>query len=286
MRLMTFIHDGVTQAGVRCENAVIPLSRLSPDLPDDLKSLLQQGLLADTRSALDEFTGEGVPLEEIQYEVLIPQPGKFACIGRNYAAHAAEGGADVPTFPEVFFRGATSLLPHQGAIIRPQCSEMLDFEGEIAFVIGKRCRHASEENALEFVAGYSLFHDATLRDYQKASSQWTVGKNFDGTGAFGPELVTADELPDGAAGLILTTHLNGELMQEGNTDHLIFSVRRLIAILSEAMTLEPGDVVSTGTPSGVGFARTPPVWLKPGDIVDIEVPGIGKLSNTVEEESV
>jgi 2-keto-4-pentenoate hydratase/2-oxohepta-3-ene-1,7-dioic acid hydratase in catechol pathway len=163
---------------------------------------------------------------------------------------------------------------------------MLDFEGEIAFVIGKHCRHASEENALDFVAGYSLFNDGTLRDYQKRTSQWTMGKNFDQTGAFGPELVTVDELPGGAAGLTLTTHLNGELMQEGNTDDLIFPVRHLIAVLSEAMTLEPGDVVSTGTPSGVGFARTPPVWLKPGDTVDIEVPGIGKLSNTVEDESV
>ena len=162
---------------------------------------------------------------------------------------------------------------------------MLDFEGEIAFVIGKSCRHASEEDALDYVAGYSLFHDATIRDYQKFSSQWTVGKNFDGTGAFGPELVTVDELPEGAAGLTLTTRLNGELMQQGNTDHLIFPVRRLIAILSECMTLEPGDVVSTGTPAGVGFARTPPVWMQAGDTVEIEVQGIGRLSNIVQDEA-
>lgn len=284
MRLMTFIHDGVTRAGVKRDNDVVPFGWLSPEFPEDLKTLLGQGLLTDVEKALDAFSGDGIPLADIRYDVLIPQPGKLACIGRNYAAHAAEGGADVPTFPEVFFRGSTSLVPHQGAIIRPRCSEKFDFEGEIAFVIGKPCRHASEENALEFVAGYSLFHDGTLRDYQKRSSQWTVGKNFDETGAFGPELVTADELPDGAEGLTLTTHLNGELMQEGNTDQLIFPVRRLIAILSEAMTLEPGDVVSTGTPSGVGFARKPPIWLRPGDVVDIEVQGIGKLSNTVQDE--
>jgi 2-keto-4-pentenoate hydratase/2-oxohepta-3-ene-1,7-dioic acid hydratase in catechol pathway len=222
----------------------------------------------------------------VQHQVLIPQPGKLACIGRNYAAHAAEGGADVPAFPEVFLRGPTSLVAHGDAIIRPQCSAMLDFEGEIAFIIGSRCRHASEDTALEHVAGYSLFHDATLRDYQKRSSQWTVGKNFDGTGAFGPELVTADELPAGAAGLTLMTRLNGAVMQEGNTDQLIFPVRRLIAILSECMTLEPGDVVSTGTPSGVGFARNPPVWMQAGDTVEIDVPGIGKLSNTVRDEIV
>lgn len=286
MRLMTFIHDGVTQAGVRRGDNVIPFSSLSPKFPADLKSLLEQGLLTDVGGALDAFAGDGIPLADVQYDVLIPQPGKVACIGRNYAAHAAEGGADVPNFPEVFFRGATSLAPHQGAIIRPLCSEKFDFEGEIAFIIGKCCRHASEENALEFVAGYSLFHDGTLRDYQKRTSQWTVGKNFDGTGAFGPELVTTDELPAGAAGLTLTTHLNGEMMQEGNTDQLIFPVHRLIAMLSEAMTLEPGDVVSTGTPSGVGSARKPPVWLQPGDNIDIEVQGIGKLSNTVQDEVV
>lgn len=285
MRLMTFIHDGVSQAGVKRDDDVIPLNTLSPDFPANLKTVLQRGLLKDVATALDAFTGSGLPLANVQYDVLIPEPGKLACIGRNYAAHAAEGGADVPSFPEVFFRSATSLVPHDGAIIRPKCSNRFDFEGEIAFVIGKRCRHASEENALEFVAGYSLLNDGTLRDYQKRTSQWTMGKNFDRTGALGPELVTADELPEGAEGLTLTTHLNGELMQQGNTNDLIFPVRHLIAVLSEAMTLEPGDVVSTGTPSGVGFARTPPVWLKPGDTVDIEVPGIGKLSNTVQDET-
>ena len=143
------------------------------------------------------------------------------CIGRNYAAHAAEGGAETPTFPEVFFRGPTSLVTHQGAIVRPKCSEMLDFEAEIAFVMGKSCRHATEANALDYIAGYTLFNEATIRNYQKFSSQWTIGKNFDSTGAFGPELVTSDELPDGIAGMSLTTRLNGELMQDGRTDDLV-----------------------------------------------------------------
>lgn len=284
MRLLTFIHDGIEQVGVRRDDTVVPVSNLLPDPPSTLQELLEQGSLAVMREAVPKYTGPGIPVADVQYQVLIPRPGKLACIGRNYAAHAKEGGNEVPTFPEVFFRGPTCLVPHDGTIIRPQCSEKLDFEGEIAFVIGKRCRHATEENALDFVAGYSLFNDATLRDYQKASSQWTVGKNFDGTGAFGPELVTADELPDGAIGLTLTTRLNGELMQEGNTDQLMFPVRRLIAILSECMTLEPGDVVSTGTPSGVGFARKPPVWMKAGDTVEIEVQGIGALRNTVQDE--
>jgi 2-keto-4-pentenoate hydratase/2-oxohepta-3-ene-1,7-dioic acid hydratase in catechol pathway len=228
--------------------------------------------------------GAGIALDDIEYLPLIPRPGKILCIGRNYAAHAAEGGAETPTYPEVFFRGSTSLVPHQGTIVRPQCSETLDFEGEFAFVVGKRCRHATDENALDCIAGYTLFNDATIRKYQRLSSQWTMGKNFDGTGAFGPELVTVDELPEGMVGRTLTTKLNGELMQEGSIDNLVFPVRQLVTILSECLTLEPGDVVVTGTPAGVGYARKPPVWMKHGDTVEIEVEGLGKLTNTVQDE--
>jgi 2-keto-4-pentenoate hydratase/2-oxohepta-3-ene-1,7-dioic acid hydratase in catechol pathway len=285
MRLLTFFHGGVEQVGVRRGSGVIPVGDLLPDMPASLIDILSQGGLDSLREPLETHSDDGIPVADIQYQTLIPRPGKVVCIGRNYAAHAAEGGAEVPTFPEVFMRGATSLIPHQGSIIRPRCSEMLDFEGEIALVIGKRCRHATADNALDHVAGYSLFHDATIRNYQKFSSQWTVGKNFDGTGAFGPELVTADELPGGVVGLTLTTRLNGELMQEGHTDQLIFPVQKLITILSEAMTLEPGDVIVTGTPAGVGFARKPPIWLQAGDQVEIEVEGIGKLVNTVEDET-
>lgn len=284
MRLITFIHDGREQIGVRQGEQVIPVGSLGANFPDSVRQLLVDGQLDDLRSKTSSFEGTGIALADIEYRPLIPRPGKIICIGRNYAAHAAEGGAETPTFPEVFFRGPTSLIPHQGTIIRPQCSEMLDFEGEFAFVVGKACRHASEDNALDFIAGYTLFNDATLRDYQKVSSQWTVGKNFDSTGAFGPELVTADELPDAMAGLSLTTRLNGKLMQDGQIDHLVFPVRTLIAILSECMTLEPGDVVVTGTPAGVGFARKPPVWMKHGDTVEIEVQGLGKLINTVQDE--
>lgn len=284
MKLLTYILDGIEQVGIRREDKVVPVRDLSSDYPPSLLEILAQDKLDAIREAFANYDGEGIPISAIQYQTLIPRPGKVVCIGRNYAAHAKEGGAEPPTFPEVFMRGAMSLLPHQGEIIRPQCSTKLDFEGEIAFIIGKTCRHATADDALDYIAGYSLFHDATLRDYQRFSSQWTVGKNFDSTGAFGPELVTADELPDGVAGLTLTTRLNGELMQEGNTDLLIFSVVRLIEILSEAMTLEPGDVVVTGTPSGVGSARTPPVWLKSGDQVEIEVAGIGRLVNSVRDE--
>jgi len=284
MRLITYRHDGREQVGVRQDNDVIPVTSVAPDLPNSIRQLLVDDLLEELKGRTAGFDDDCISVDDIEYLRLIPDPGKIICIGRNYAAHAAEGGAETPTFPEVFFRGATSLVPHEGNIIRPQCSEMLDFEGEFAFIVGTACRHATEANALDYIAGYTLFNDATIRNYQRFSSQWTVGKNFDGTGAFGPELVTSDELPDGMAGLSLTTRLNGALMQEGQTDHLVFPVRTLVRILSECMTLEPGDVVVTGTPAGVGYARKPPVWMKAGDTVEVEVTGLGKLINTVQDE--
>lgn len=277
MRLITFFRNGREQIGVRQDDVVIPVA-------GSIIQILAEGRLGKVQDDVSRFDGSAIPLSDIEYLPLIPRPGKIICIGRNYAAHAAEGGAETPTFPEVFFRGATSLIPHKGIIIRPQCSETLDFEGEVAAVIAKSCRHATEDNALDYIAGYTLFNDATIREYQRFSSQWTVGKNFDNTGAFGPELVTSDELPDGMAGLSLTTKLNGELMQDGQIDNLVFPVRTLISILSECMTLEPGDVVVTGTPAGVGYARKPPVWMKHGDTVEIEVEGLGKLINTVQDD--
>jgi 2-keto-4-pentenoate hydratase/2-oxohepta-3-ene-1,7-dioic acid hydratase in catechol pathway len=284
MRLLTFSHDGRDHAGIRKDDQIIPVSSLDPKLPDSILGLLAGVHLDGLRSRVAAYDGATVALDDVEYQVLIPRPGKVICIGRNYAAHAAEGGAETPTYPEIFFRGPTSLVAHQKSIIRPRCSEMLDFEAEVAFLIGKSCRHASKENALDFIAGYTLFNEATIRNYQKFSSQWTIGKNFDSTGAFGPELVTSDELPDGIAGMSLTCRLNGELMQDGRTDDLVFPVRTLVAILSECMTLEPGDVVVTGTPAGVGYARKPPIWMKPGDTVEVESPGIGKLVNTIRDE--
>lgn len=284
MKLLSFSHGGRDQIGVRKDDQVIPASNLDPELPESMLGILAGGHLKALQSKADSYDGDSIAVDEIEYQILIPRPGKVICIGRNYAAHAAEGGAETPTFPEIFFRGPTSLVPHRGSIVRPQCSEMLDFEGEIALVIGKTCRHATEANALDFIAGYTLFNEATIRNYQKFSSQWTIGKNFDDTGAFGPELVTSDELPDGIVGMNLTTRLNGDVMQDAMTDDLVFPVRKLIAILSECMTLEPGDVVVTGTPAGVGYARKPPIWMKAGDTVEIEVPGIGKLVNTIRDE--
>lgn len=285
MKLVSFSYQNQNHVGVRIEDQLVPLSNLDASLPTSLRELLEAGKLDEISMKLASYQGEALSIDDVEYLPLIPEPGKIICIGRNYAAHAAEGGAEVPSYPEIFYRGKTSLLGHKQPIIRPKCSDKLDYEGEFVFVVGKTCRHATEENALDFIAGYSLFNDATIRDYQRFSSQWTIGKNFDASGPFGPELVTSDELPDGLSGLSLTTTLNGEVMQNAEIDNLVFSVRSLVAILSECMTLEPGDVVVTGTPAGVGYARKPPVWMKAGDIVEVSIEGLGTLSNKVVEET-
>jgi acylpyruvate hydrolase len=285
MRLVSYNYDHQDQVGVRRDDQIIPLSAIAPQLPQSIRGLLEERALKEVEEKASNYQGETIPVEDIEYIPLIPEPGKIICIGRNYAAHAAEGGAEVPSYPEIFYRGKTSLLGHRESIIRPKCSDKLDYEGEFVFVVGKTCRHASEENALDYIAGYSLFNDATLRDYQRFSSQWTIGKNFDATGAFGPELVTSDELPEGLAGLRLKTELNGEVVQDASIDDLVFPVRTLVRILSECMTLEPGDVVVTGTPAGVGYARKPPVWMRAGDKIEVSVDGLGRLSNSVSDES-
>lgn len=222
-----------------------------------------------------------IPGTDIEYLTPIARPGKIICLGLNYAAHAAEGGFTPPDYPTLFMRAASSLTPHTGVISLPACSSKLDYEGELAVIIGRTAFQVSEEDALDYVAGYSIFNDATIRDYQKKTSQWTIGKNFDSTGAFGPLLVTPDELPEGASGLRISTALNGLIMQDDNTDSMIFSVARTIAILTECLTLEPGDVIAMGTPEGVGYVRKPPVYMKDGDECTIQIEGIGSLTNRI-----
>lgn len=216
----------------------------------------------------------------------IPRPGKILCVGLNYVDHAAESPyVHVPSYPAFFARFATSLIADGAPIIRPDCSHELDWEGELVAVIGKRVRHIREEDALDCVAGYSIFNDASIRDYQFLAPQWTPGKNFDDTGAFGPEFVTADELPPGARGLMLEVFLNGKKMQSANTDDMVFPVATLVSKASEFTTLEPGDIIVTGTPAGVGFARKPPVFMQHGDRVEVRIDRIGILSNPVRNET-
>jgi acylpyruvate hydrolase len=253
-------------------------------LGGDLRSFLYEdsalSSLAEKLSAAPE-----IALADIDVLPPIVRPGKILCIGLNYAAHSQESGFETPTYPAVFARFANSLIGDGDPIVRPNVSDLLDYECELAVVIGKGGRHISEEHALDHVAGYSLFNDGSVRDFQIKSQQWTMGKSFDGTGAFGPELVTRDELPPGCAGLRIRTLLNDEVMQEANISELIFDVAELVATLSEAMTLDPGDVIVTGTPDGVGALRKPQVWMKPGDVCTIEIEQIGTLTNPVVQET-
>ena len=220
----------------------------------------------------------------VRWALPVARPGKIICLGLNYAAHAAEGGNAAPEYPSFFLRGASSLVAHGAPLLRPHASDQLDFEAELAVIIGRRARHLGASDALSAVAGYACFNDGTLRDYQRRTTQWTIGKNFDGTGAFGPWLVPAAALPPGASGLRIESRLNGAVMQSDNTAHMVVTVAQALVLLSEVMTLEPGDVVAMGTPAGVGYARKPPVWMKPGDRIEVEIDGVGLLSNLVAEE--
>lgn len=208
------------------------------------------------------------------------------CVGLNYRDHAEEGGHPIPDYPALFLRTSTSLAAHNQAIVRPRISSKLDYEAELAVVIGKTCKRVDEAAAETCVFGYTIFNDISLRDFQKKSTQWTAGKNFDGTGPLGPAVVTADEVPPRAEGLAISCAVNGEVLQDSNTNDMIFSVPRIISLLSEFMTLEPGDHIAMGTPAGVGFARTPPIWLKAGDKVEVTIAKLGTLSNTIIDEEI
>lgn len=220
----------------------------------------------------------------ITYIPPIANPAKIICVGLNYADHTRESPYEQPDYPTLFPRFATSLIGHGQPLVRPLVSDSLDFEGEMVAVIGRGGRHISRARALEHVAGYSIFNDGSVREYQFKSPQWTVGKNFDGTGAFGPVFVTSDELPAGGRGLRLETRLNGVVVQSATTDDMLFDVAEVIAVVSEAITLAPGDVIVTGTPAGIGWARTPRLLMRHGDICEVEIEGIGLLRNPVIDE--
>ncbi|ABS61792.1 5-oxopent-3-ene-1,2,5-tricarboxylate decarboxylase [Parvibaculum lavamentivorans DS-1] len=284
MRLVTFEKNGTARLGLAEGLEVADLSG-SDSTPASLLALLaagDEGLAAARKAAI---SAPRYPLDELKLLPVLPRPGKIICLGLNYAAHAAEGGREKPDYPNFFMRCATSLLGHQIPIVRPRVSTQLDFEAELAAIIGREVpRHVAREEALTFVAGYACFNDVSVRDYQRRTPQWTIGKNFDATGPFGPAFVTADELPAGAAGLKIESRLNGEVMQSANTRDMIFPVDETIALLSECMTLEVGDVLVMGTPAGVGFARTPPLWMKEGDTIEVEIEGVGLLSNPIVNE--
>ena len=286
MRLVAFEHQGAARLGVVDGEAVIDLADAAPDLPRELAALLRRegGLAAAGAAAKSAKPAARGALKGLRLLPPVGNPGKIVCLGLNYVDHAAEGGHAKPTYPSLFLRCTSSLCGHGAPIVRPRCSTSLDYEAELVAVVARRARHVPKEKALEVIAGYSCFNDASVRDYQRKTTQWTIGKNFDATGAFGPWFVTADALPAGATGLAIKSKLNGAVMQNANTSDMLFPVDETVALLTECMTLEPGDLLVMGTPAGVGYARKPPVWMKPGDTIEIEIEGIGTLSNPIRDE--
>jgi acylpyruvate hydrolase len=286
MKFVTFHQGSTTRLGLVAGDQVIDLNAFDAAVPPDLRAALRAGVDLDdaARRALASDAAR-VPLASLSLAPLIPEPGKVICLGLNYYDHAKEGGREKPTYPWFFFRGASSLIAHGDAGLRPRVSEKFDFEAELALVIGQRGKHVSQDDALKLVFGYTCFNDMSVRDYQKKTPQWTIGKNFDGTGALGPVLVTDDELPPGAQGLRVQGRLNGQVMQDATTTDMIWGVAETIALLTECLTLEPGDVIAMGTPAGVGQARTPPVWMKAGDRFEVEIERIGTLANPIVDEA-
>jgi 2-keto-4-pentenoate hydratase/2-oxohepta-3-ene-1,7-dioic acid hydratase in catechol pathway len=252
--------------------------------PGWLDELIADGAQALHAAGETLACGRKIDPKTVEWLPPILRPGKIVCVGLNYVDHSVESGFVPPTYPTLFARFSTSLIGHGAAIRRPEASIQLDYEGEMVAVIGKAGRHITRAQALSHVAGYSIFNDGSIRDFQTKAPQWTVGKNFDGTGSFGPIFVTADELPPGGKGLRIQTRLNGQVVQNASTDDMIFDVVSLISIISEAITLEPGDILVTGTPSGVGVARKPQLFMKHGDVCEVELEGVGILSNVVADD--
>lgn len=286
MKFTTFIQDGQARLGLVDGNDVIDLNAAQPQVPADMRAALLAGVdLAAAGKAALASPAPRLKLDNLKLTPLVPEPGKVICLGLNYFDHAKEGGRDKPDYPWFFLRGASSLIAHKGIGRVPSVSVKFDYEAELAVVIGTRVpRHTRQATALAHVFGYACFNDMSVRDYQKRTPQWTIGKNFDDTGAFGPLLVTADELPLGATGLKIQGRLNGQVMQDANTSDMIFSVAETIELLADVLTLEPGDVIVMGTPAGVGQARTPPVWMKAGDVYEVEIERVGLLSNPIANE--
>ena len=286
MRLCTIMSGGKAAVGVKMgDGKIVDLSKQMPRGPKSVVEILAGGKkvqAAVAKACAKPKAGATVSEKSAKYLTPIPSPGKILCIGLNYRKHAEETGSPIPTYPVVFTRFNNTLVPHNGKMLATTHSEQFDWEAELAVVIGKKCRNVPKEKALTVIAGYACFNDGSIRDWQrKSGGQFTLGKGFDGTGGFGPDIVTSDELPKGGAPLRIMTRVNGEVMQDSNTDDLIFDVPTLVHELTKVMTLDPGDIIITGTPSGVAMARKPQNWLKPGDVCEVEIEKIGVLRNPI-----
>jgi 2-keto-4-pentenoate hydratase/2-oxohepta-3-ene-1,7-dioic acid hydratase in catechol pathway len=290
MKIVAFEGQGGPHLGVVEGDAVVDLQTVDPRVPGDLGEWLARND-GDTKSLGDLAkkapAAARKPLAGLKYALPVGRPGKIICLGLNYLEHVKEGSQrdNIPKFPTIFFRGLTSMVAHGEPIVRPLVSETLDYEAELILVVGKRAKHLTPANATSCIAGYSCGNEGSVREFQRKTTQWAMGKNFDRTGGFGPWLVTADELPDAAKGLKIQSRLNGQVMQSDNTDNMMFPVVEMLVYITQGITLEPGDVIFTGTPSGVGHARKPnPVWMKNGDTIEVEIERVGTLRNPIVDE--
>lgn len=288
MKFLVGTHQGATSVyGVKGDLAV-NLTAAVPAIGADLAALIESpDLMTKATAAMGEGMSGAVPVAEIAPALPLDKPGKILCLGLNYIEHIKEGGYEIPDYPAMFMRTRASIMAAGEPLIRPQCSDKLDYEAELMVVIGKGGRHITEANALDHVFGYTVFNDGSVRDYQRKTHQWTPGKNFDQTGAIGPYVVTPDDLPAGAAGLKIESRVGTEILQSSNTANMIWNVAQAIAIMSEFTTLEAGDLIAMGTPPGVGHAKKPnPRWLVPGEIVEIEIAQIGICASPIEDEVI
>ena len=280
MRLASFTVSGRPGYGIITDSGAIDLSRhLGASFPT-----LQSAIAGDAMARMAEFADAkpDIELSKLVFDLPIPEPSKIICIGRNYRAHVAEGSGKIPEQPSVFIRTVESFVPHDGAMVRPKASTHFDYEGELALVIGRTGRHIAKADALKHVFGYTCLNEGSIRDFQFTHSL-TVGKNFWHSGSIGPWIVTSDEIPDPTQ-LMLTTRLNGSQLQHAKTDGLIYDIPFIISYLSVVLPLNPGDIIATGTPEGVGFPRKPPLFMKAGDTVEVDISGIGTLRNSIIDE--
>jgi 2-keto-4-pentenoate hydratase/2-oxohepta-3-ene-1,7-dioic acid hydratase in catechol pathway len=280
MKLATFTHDETTRIGAVDGDEIVDLSAAAPELPRKMLAFLEAGHAALSTASAAASGGPRIPLAEVKLEASIARPPKFLAVGLNYADHVAEAGIETPKHPTIFNKQSTCVTGPTDPIHLPRASHVLDYEGELGFVIGRRCRHVSRDDAQDVIAGYLVVNDVTVRDWQLRVPTWTMGKSFDTHGPIGPWIVTPDELPDPHQ-LRLRTWVNDEVRQDSNTKELIFDCWSLVEHLSTAFTLEPGDIVATGTPSGVGIVMKPPQLLTAGDVVRVEIEGIGTIENPV-----
>jgi len=291
MKIVGFETDGGSRLGIVEGDQVIDLQAADVKVPGNLAAVLtaNNGDLTSLGDVTKRAPASARrPLKGLKFGLPVARPGKIICMGLNYLDHVKEGPNrdNVPKFPSIFMRGLTSMVPHEQPIIRPKASEQLDYEAEMMLIVGKRAKHLTLANATSCVAGYSCGNEGSVREFQRKSTQWDMGKNFDRTGGFGPWMVTADELPDAGKGLKIQSRLNGTVMQSDNTDNMMFPVAEMLVYITQGMTLEPGDIIFTGTPSGVGHARKPnPIWMKQGDVCEIEIEGIGTLRNPIQDEA-